>query len=158
MGDRKRIKPKKLKQGDIVRAIDAGVKGEHIYFILEDQKDDDNHVQCFSVCNLTGSKTPKGEHAFDLSEYNLPDSWFKIKKPQTWLRCKDVECIHKLQITEQLGNIIQSQPKLWSDVCRAFHSCRISEKFKDACDCEYEIIEKEISLGLAEEEDCGCES
>ena len=157
MGTRPRIKSRKLKKGDVVRALDAGVKLEHIYFILEDQRED-NHVQCFSVCNLTGSKIPKGEHSFELSKYDLPDSWFKTKKPQTWLRCKDVECIHKLQITEELGNIITSHPKLWNDVCRAFYSCQISEKFKDACDCEFKIIEKKINLGLAVEEDCGCGS
>jgi hypothetical protein len=37
MGTRKRINPK-LKKGDVVRAFDAGVKGEHVYFILEDEK------------------------------------------------------------------------------------------------------------------------
>ncbi|TRW97176.1 hypothetical protein [Flavobacterium gawalongense] len=157
MGNRKRIKPKKLRKGDVVRAIDAGVKWEHIYFILEDQTEG-NHVQCFSVCNLTGSKIPKGEHAFELSEYDLPEVWFKTKKPQTWLRCKDIECIRKLQIIEELGNIIESHPKLWSDICRAFHSCRISEKFKNACDCEYEIIQREINLELYKEEDCECET
>ena len=129
----------------------------HIYFILEDETDD-NHVQCFSVCNLTGSPVPEGEHAFDLSQYDLPENWFEEKKPQTWLRCKDLECIHGLQITKHLGNIIDSNPKLWGDVCRAFHSCRISEIFKEACDCEYDLLGRQIDLGLIEEEDCGCDT
>jgi hypothetical protein len=72
------------------------------------------------------------------------------------LRCKDIECLRKLQINEQLGNILNT--KLWNDVCQAFYNCRIAGKFQDACDCEYEIIEKQISLGLTEIEDCGCET
>lgn len=32
---------------------------------------------------------PSGEHDFDLTDYDLPESWFKTKKPRIWLRCKD---------------------------------------------------------------------
>jgi hypothetical protein len=157
MVNRKRIKSKKLQKGDVVRASESGIKGDHIYFILEDEAEG-NHVQCLPVCNLTGSIISEGEHSFDLSQYNLPEAWFKTKKPKTWLRCKDVACIYKLQVIEEFGNIIESQPKLWSDVCRAFYNCPISEKFKNVCDCEFEIIDREISLGLSDAEDCGCET
>ncbi|KIA82423.1 hypothetical protein [Flavobacterium sp. AED] len=107
---------------------------------------------------FNGKQYTSGEHTFDLTDYDLPESWFKTKKPRTCLRCKDLECIYSLDVKERLGNILKSYPKLWSEICRAFHNCTISEKFENVCDCEYEIIEKEINLGLTTESDCGCET
>jgi hypothetical protein len=146
-----------LKAGDVVRAKVAGIKGIHTCVILEDEPTT-GHFKCLAFCNFTGSEVPLGEYSIDISEFELPDNWFDTKKPQTWLRCNAVDCVHSIEITKEhkLGNILVSFPKLWTKVCTAVHSCEISERLASACDCDYKIIEKEIKLEKRIKSDCGC--
>lgn len=82
----------------------------------------------------------------------------KLRNREYGCGVKILECIYSLNVKERFGNILRSYSKLCSEICRAFHNCTISEKFENVCDCEYEIIEKEINSGLTTESNCGCET
>lgn len=154
---RKRIIRQKFKKGDVIKSALLGVPKKHVCIILEDEGAE-NHVKCISVCNLTGSVVPNDEYSIDVSQYEFPESWFDKKKHQTWLRCNEVDCVYKHDIENcnKVGNILELFPDLWSEVCRTAYNCPISKKLENICDCDYELIEKQIEFGLLEPEDCGC--
>lgn len=148
----------KFKRGDVVRATIAGTSNVHTCIILKDVIVG-NHVDCLPVCNFTGSIIPEGQYSIDVSEIQFPESWFGKVKNQTWLRCNEIDCIYNFDIQgEKVGNIIDLYPQLWSRVCEAVHSCPVSEKLQQACDCDYKIIEKEIDLGKRAKSKCGCKT
>ncbi|TCN60141.1 hypothetical protein D0809_09415 [Flavobacterium circumlabens] len=151
------LRKRKLKRGDVVRAKIAGIPSIHTCIILEDETQN-QHTRCLPICNFTGSIIPKGEYSIDISGFDLPESWFGLKKTDTWLRCNEIDCVYSLEIEEpgKIGNICKQFPKLWSHICEAIHSCAISLRLEQACDCDYKLIEKEISLGLKTKPDCGC--
>ncbi|WP_406842993.1 hypothetical protein [Flavobacterium soyae] len=148
-----------LKAGDIVKAVLAGIPLSHVCIILEDEPKT-GHVKCLPICNFTGSEVPPREYSIDISEFDLPNHWFEDKKPQTWLRCNEIDCVHSINVDRKnkLGNIIESFPLLWSKVCAAVHDCPIAEKLSKACDCDYKIFEKQIKLGKKEKSNCGCKN
>lgn len=154
---RPRIKKLNFKKGDVVKSALLGVPKKHICIILEDERSE-NHVKCISVCNLTSKPVPDGEYGIDVSKYKFPADWFEEKQPETWLRCNDVDCIYKHEISELqiVGNLLELYPELWSDVCLAVYNCPISEKLQNICDCDNDIIEKQIRHGIIDPEDCGC--
>lgn len=147
-----------FKKGDIVKSRLRGVPKKHICIILEDEPVN-GHIKCISVCNLTSAPVPLGEYGIDISHYNLPEEWFDEKKPTTWLRCNEVDCIYSCEIEDSpiLGNIVVEFPKLWTEVCSLVHNCPISYRLKSVCECDFEILDKQIELGLTEPNDCGCQ-
>jgi|GEM_PF-1899737 len=156
---RKRIEKLKLKKGDIVKAELAGVPLKHICIILEDNPTN-GHIKCIPVCNITGSKPDSDDYFIDLSKYDLPEKWFDKKKTNSWLRCNEIDCLYKHSLSEEdvVGNILESFPELWSEVCEMVFNCPISARLEVACDCEFDIIKKKISLGKREaNSDCGCD-
>lgn len=159
MGNRKRTIQKKLtlRKGDIVNAHLPGVQGKHICIILNDEPQN-GHIQCIPVCNFTGSKVSSGEYAIDISKYQLPDNWFKNKKPQSWIRCNEKDCLYSTNFVKKdiLGNIRDSFKELWDEVCNSTLNCPISDRLKYACDCNYQAIQSKIDSGLINEPDCGC--
>jgi hypothetical protein len=153
---RKRIRKLKFKCGDILNANIDSTKGMHICIILNDVNSF-GHQTCVPICNLTGSEVVEsGEFVIDISKYDLPDSWFKSKKPQSWIRCNVMDCIwsSNYKKAEKLGNIKDDFPELWSEVCEKTRFCTISERLKDVCDCEYEESKNEID----EDSECDCET
>ncbi|AXE21171.1 hypothetical protein DR864_27255 [Runella rosea] len=148
-----------LRKGDLIRAVLPGVKGRHICIILEDESADINsHLTCIAVCNFTGSNIPEGEYAINISKYDLPDHWFEEKKADSWIRCNEKDCVKSYEVSgnDKLGNIRQAYPQLWDDVCKAVHSCPISERLKSACNCSFEEIDRKVKEGTAKPSDCGC--
>jgi len=109
---------------------------------------------------MTGTPVSSGEYQIDIRNYNLPDEWFETKKPTSWIRCNERDCIWSVHFKEMdiLGNIKKDYPALWREVCKATVNCDIAERLKDACDCEYEVIREEILNGNEDEFDCGCET
>ena len=158
---RKRIRPNrpKLYCGDIIKAELPGVSGKHICIILKDDTTN-GHQECLPVCNLTGTPVSPGEYEIDVSGYDLPDEWFETKKPTSWIRCNEKDCIWSVNFeeTDVLGNIKNDFPYLWAEVCEATVNCDIADRLETACDCEYEEIRAEILDGNEEEFDCGCET
>jgi len=159
MGKRPRIvrREKLYQTGELYKVVLPNVPGTHICIILnEDNRN--GHQECIPVCNFTGTKVPSGEYAIDISKYELPEEWFDEKKPSSWIRCNDIDCVdsYKVVSEEPLGNIKDDFPELWLDVCTATAACPISQKLSNACDCQYEVIERQMKDGLIPEMDCGC--
>jgi len=159
MGNRQKLirKEKLYIAGDLIKAKIPGVLGYHICIILKDDRRN-GHWECIPVCNFTGTEVPEGEYAIDVSKYDLPDEWFDKKKPQSWVRCNDIDCIESFDIEQEevLVNIRKEYIELWLEVCEAVKSCPISVKLSKACDCEYKVIQKQIDEGLIKPINCGC--
>jgi hypothetical protein len=147
----------KFKKGDLIKAFLPGTRIKHICIILEDEQED-GHTKCLSVCNFTSKIGKKSDYSIDISSYNLPDDWFNPIKPTSWIRCNEIGCLHMTNFTvdDILGNLIVMFPDLWKEICKAVYSCPISDKLKQFCDCEYEMIEQKISEGEINIPDCGC--
>lgn len=156
---RRRQRPIQFRSGDIVQAEIAGVPGKHICIILKDESAS-GHQECLPVCNFTGSEVSAGEYAIDVSKYDLPDEWFGNKKPDSWVRCNEIDCVWGTNIenAERLGNIRDKYSELWEDVCRATVNCPISSRLQNTCDCEYEEIQLQIEEGEISDFDCGCDT
>lgn len=159
MGNRPRLvrKEKLYVAGDLIKAKIPGVPGSHICIILKDDRRN-GHLECIPVCNFTGTEVKEGEYAIDIIKYNLPDSWFDKKKPESWIRCNDIDCIDSFEVESEeiLGNIRNGFGPLWLEVCEAIKSCPIATKLDKACDCEYDVIQKQIDDGLIDPTNCGC--
>ena len=156
MTEKKQQGPFKI--GDIVRARIPGTRGRHVCIILKDVTTN-GHQECLPVCNFTGTKVASGgEYAIDVSKYKLPDNWFGTKKPNSWIRCNDIDCIKGTNIknADKLGNIRDEYSALWKDVCQATANCAISSKLQHICDCEYEEIQTKIDEGEISNFNCGC--
>lgn len=116
------------------------------------------HTKCIPVCNFTGSEPPPSGVSVDISGYNLPEHWFIYKKPTSWIFCNMRDCIFaSVQSEKILGNISDSFPELWKDVCRAAFSCPESERLKKSCDCHFEDIIMAIENCEIEPPECGCQ-
>ena len=159
LGKRPRLirKQKLYVAGDLIKAKIPGVPGKHICIILKDDRRS-GHIECIPVCNFTGTKVKSGEYAIDISKYELPDEWFDEKKANSWIRCNDIDCIESFDIEQEkiLGNIRNDFNGLWLEVCEAIKNCPISPKLEVACDCEYDVIQKQIDEGLCQPIECGC--
>ena len=149
----------KYKIGDLVKAyLPNNSKIKHICIILENENEF-GHIKCLPVCNFTSKIGKKNyDYSIDISKFNLPEIWFENKKPESWIRCNDVDCIYNQQFSEKdiLGNIRLEFPELWSEVCKSVMSCTISARLSHICDCEYEKINELIELGQIKIPDCGC--
>lgn len=152
------IRKKKLYvSGDLIKVRIPGVPGRHICIILQDDRRN-GHLECIPVCNFTGTEVPPGEYAIDISKYNLPDRWFDEKKPESWIRCNDIDCVESYNVEgeEILSNIRTEYRDLWLEVCEATKNCPISEKLSKACDCKYDAIQRLIDEGVIDSVDCEC--
>lgn len=149
---------KKYRAGDIVegRLPSDSVGQSHICVILGDSEMNE-HTKCIPVCNFTGSEPPPSGISVDISEYNLPDDWFKNKKPTSWIFCNMQDCIYaSVQSERVLGNINDQFPDLWKKVCKATFSCPESTRLKSSCNCHFEEIVSAIENCEIEPPTCGC--
>jgi hypothetical protein len=149
----------KFKVGDLVKGyLPDSTERKHICIILE-KENEFGHIPCIPVCNFTSKKGKiETEFSIDISKYDLPTSWFENKKPESWLRCRDKDCLYnqKFTINDILGNILEDFPELWKSICLNVISCPNAEKFNRICECEYEKTNELIKLGEIKKPDCGC--
>jgi uncharacterized protein YifN (PemK superfamily) len=154
---RKRISENKFKTGDLFKADLPGTKIKHICIILEDEPMN-GHIKCLPVCNFTSKSGSIDDYSIDISHYNLPEEWFDNKQPESWIRCNALSCVFMTNFSknDRLGNLEESFPELWKEVCNAVFNCPISDRLQNLCDCEYEEISHKIDMGLIAQPDCGC--
>src|SRR5690606_13593631 len=98
----------KYSAGDIVWARIPQVNEPHLCIILENTSEEESngHNRCMHVCNFTGSEVEMGEYAIDIGNYDLPKHWFNKQKPNTWIRCNEIDCIYSYEIISDVkGNI-----------------------------------------------------
>ncbi len=160
--NRKRIvSSQKFKAGDIVKAEIPNTKGKHICIILENENSN-GHQNCIHVCNFTGSPVIESkQYVIDISKHDLPKEWFENKKPTSWIRCNERDCIYAYNFENEviLGNIQTDYPDLWSEVCREMVKCPISDRLKIVCNCEEEKINNQNTEVSSDENNrCSCET
>lgn len=144
-----------LRTGDIVRAQRPWDSQEHVWIIFETSISADK--ECVRAFNLTGSPAPEGEKMIEIAKKDIPDNFFPIKKPRTFARINDGDCLLLEDVTEHLGVAKTVCPGILDEVCQQTYSCDVSSELHKLCDCEYGIIERKVELNQIVPPPCDCD-
>lgn len=125
----------KLKKGDLIRTALTGVPGIHVCIILEDEGNT-NLIKCLPICNFTSNPPENADIVIDVSEYDLPDTYFNKKKTTSWLICKENLCTYSSIEYTYLDNLLIKHPKLWETICSASRDWKSNNALTSICDCE----------------------
>ncbi|GGH55935.1 hypothetical protein GCM10007423_64000 [Dyadobacter endophyticus] len=104
--------------------------------------------------NLTGSES--GANLLEVTGYPFDENWFKERKPRTWVRCDETDCIYETDIIELLGNVHFKDQHLWDTICDGYYACDIPDAIKCGCKTEHELTKKLVAAAKVSEPSCSC--
>lgn len=133
--ERKKNYIRKLKEGDLIKTELSGVPGIHVCMILEDERAG-KLVKCLPICNFTSNPPKNMDIAIDVSDYNLPEEYFNLKKSTSWLICKENLCSYPSSDYIYLDNLLINHPKLWEKICNASSKWESNKILTSVCKCE----------------------
>lgn len=94
----------------------------------------------------------------DLSGYDLPDDFFKTKKPVSYLRFAEPHCLKRFEVKRHVGNL-KEYGTLWEDLCELMHTNfpEQIELLEEVCSCDC-LEDQSINVGYCEQDNCSFES
>lgn len=130
-----RKKIEELVRGDVIRGL-IPKKGEHTVIILSDYSPDE-HMKCINACSFSSNPSLKKDNRnIELDGVEIPDYFFDIKKPISYLRIDELPCLKKFEIREYKGNL-KSHTKLWKKICTSISnvSALATQELDGMCSC-----------------------